>query len=190
MRVVAASHVDFGRAIAERQFREDLYYRLAGYVVKVPPLRDRLDDLPALLGRFLQDMSRESARPVRGVTVKAIEELRRQRWPGNVRQLQQVARRLVFLCPRGQAIDSRLVGEALAALPATMPAESTEFRLGEQALEDYLGELEKKIVLRALEEKEGNRTRAAALLGISRNGLARRLERYGLAAEPDDEPLG
>jgi DNA-binding NtrC family response regulator len=192
VRVVAASHMEFGPAIAERRFREDLYYRLAGYVLKVPPLRERIDDLPALLGRFLQDMAREAGRSVRGVTVKAIEELRAQRWPGNVRQLQQVARRLIYLCPRGQAIDSRLVAEALAALPGaaaeeTSASEKPAFRLGEQGLEEYLGELEKEIVLRALEQKEGNRTRAAALLGISRNGLTRRLERYGLAAD-DEEP--
>ena len=189
VRVVAASHADFAEALTSKQFREDLFYRLAGYVVKVPPLRERLDDLPGLLGRFLQDMAREAGRSVRGVTVKAIEELSRQRWPGNVRQLQQVARHLVFLCPRGQPIDSRLVAEALAALPATTtPAASkTEFRLGEQGLEEYLGELEKEIVLRALAEKEGNRTRAAALLGISRNGLARRLERFGLDPGPEGE---
>jgi len=188
VRVVAASHTDFTAAIAERLFREDLFYRLAGYVLQVPPLRERLDDFPALLGRFLQDMAREAGRSVRGVTVKAIEDLRRERWPGNVRQLQQVARRLVFLCPRGQAIDSRLVAEALAALPtAALPPQKAEFELGEQGLEDYLGELEKEIVLRALEEKEGNRTRAAALLGISRNGLTRRLERYGIASGDDEE---
>ena len=196
VRVIAASHIEFGPAITERLFREDLYYRLAGYVLKVPPLRERLGDLPALLGRFLQDMAREAGRSVRGVTVKAIEELQAQRWPGNVRQLQQVARRLVYLCPRGLPIDSRLVAEALAALPGAAPpppetsaaaGEKPAFRLGEQGLEEYLGELEKEIVLRALEQKEGNRTRAAALLGISRNGLTRRLERYGLA-DDDEEP--
>ena len=188
VRVVAASHTDFGEAIADRRFREDLYYRLAGYVVKVPPLRERLDDLPVLLGRFLQDMAREAGRSVRGVTVKAIDELRTQRWPGNVRQLQQVARRLVYLCPRGQAIDSRLVAEALASLPTTsVQAESPKFKMGEQGLEDYLLELEKEIVVRALAEKEGNRTKAAALLGISRNGLSRRLERYGLAGEGEND---
>jgi DNA-binding NtrC family response regulator len=189
VRVVAASHADFGLAIAQRGFREDLFYRLAGYVLNVPPLRERLDDLPVLLGRFLQTMAREAGRSVRGVTVKAIEELRRERWPGNIRQLQQVARRLVFLCPRGQPIDSRLVAEALAAMPTAAPAtaaEKPEFQLGSESLEDHLAGLEKKILLRALERTEGNRTRAASLLRLSRNALSRRLERLGIERPPDE----
>lgn len=194
VRILAASHVDLAAAISEKRFREDLFYRLAGYVLRVPPLRERPEDLPILLGRFLQTMAREAGRSLRGVTVKALEELQKESWPGNVRQLQQVARRLVLLCPRGGAVDSRLVAEALAVLPTTRPAEKDPertFKLGEQGLDDFLGTLEKEILEQALQATEGNRTRAAALLRISRNGLTRRMERLGFdTAAGDDPPSG
>jgi DNA-binding NtrC family response regulator len=190
VRVVAASHADLATLITEKRFREDLYYRLAGYVLKIPPLRERLEDLPTLLGHFLRQLARETGRAVRGVTVKAIELLCQERWPGNVRQLQQVARRLVLLCPAGQAIDSRLVAEALAAMPRPSAASGTAepaFVLGRDALDRYLDGLEKTALEEALTRTEGNRTKAAALLKISRNSLARRLERLGIASADEGE---
>ncbi|MEM9596595.1 MAG: sigma 54-interacting transcriptional regulator [Acidobacteriota bacterium] len=180
VRVVSASHVDLPSAVEARRFRQDLYYRLAGHVLRVPPLRQRRDDLPPLLGSFLRRIGSETRRRVRGVTVKALELLTHHPWPGNVRELQHVARRLVYLCPPGQAVSSSMVQEALgeAHHPARRPED--DFDLGAEGLQDHLAAIEGAILRRALDHTEGNRSKAAELLRISRNSLTRRLERLGL----------
>ncbi len=180
VRWVAATHADLAQSIADKAFRQDLYYRLAGYELRVPPLRRRSEDLPILVGYFLKFFSRRLGRNVRGVTVKALKRLAEHPWPGNVRELRHVVRRLVYLCPAGQAIDSKHVAEAVTAIQSDA-APSEGFELGVTRLEEYLSGHERVILEQALQKTEGNQTQAARLLGISRNNLARRLQRLGLA---------
>ena len=184
VRVIAATNAGLTRRIEAGTFREDLYYRLAGFELVVPPLRHRRADLPRLIALFLRRFTAEAGRRVRGVTVKALDELTACGWPGNVRQLEHEIRRLAYLCPPGQAITSEMLSPALRD-DAVDAAE----RLADDdlALEPRLERLERRMISAALRRTYGNQTRAARLLCVSRNGLAYRLQRLGLDAG-DFEP--
>lgn len=109
LRVVAATNVRLAEQMELGSFRLDLYYRLAGDVLRVPPLRERSEDLPALVEHFLRAAFRELGKPIPGVTVRALSELTRRPWPGNVRELEHEVRRLASLCPPGHPISSSLL---------------------------------------------------------------------------------
>jgi DNA-binding NtrC family response regulator len=177
IRVVAATNSNLHRRMEEGRFRRDLYFRVAGFALRVPPLRERREDVPALVERFLRAFAQETAKAVHGITVKALRALIEYPWPGNVRELEHEVRRLVYLCPSGQAIDSTMVSPHVvadvAASGAGPPVETLE-------LEANVGALEGRLIREALERSGGNRSQAARLLGISRNGLAIKMERLGI----------
>jgi DNA-binding NtrC family response regulator len=177
IRVVAATNSDLHRRMEEGRFRRDLYFRVAGFALRVPPLRERREDVPALVERFLRTFSHETGKGVHGITVKALRALIEYPWPGNVRELEHEVRRLVYLCPAGEAVDSAMISPHVAAdVPAAgaaLPVETLE-------LEANVGALERRLIREALERAGGNRSQAARLLGISRNGLAIKMERLGI----------
>ena len=184
---MAATNSDLHRRMEEGLFRRDLYYRVAGFALRVPPLRERREDIPALVQAFLERFAAEAAKAVRGVTIKALRALVEFPWPGNIRELEHEMRRLVYLCPEGQAIDSAMLSPHVAAcLPeAGAPGEdSPEPPLPGASvslnLEANVERVERRLIESALAQAGGNRTRAAKLLGISRNGLAIKMERLGL----------
>lgn len=178
IRVVSATNADVRRHVEEGRFRADLFYRLAGVALEVPPLRRRREDVPLLVESFIRTFSREAGKRVRGITVRALERLVDYPWPGNVRELEHEIRRLVHLCPPGQPIDEPQLSEAirhptLGDEPSLSPGEPLD-------LDVHVARLERRLILEALERTDGNRTQAARLLGISRNGLALKMERLGL----------
>jgi transcriptional regulator with PAS, ATPase and Fis domain len=177
IRVAAATNADLLKRIEDGRFRRDLYYRLAAHVVEVPPLRRRREDVPLLVGALLRRFAREEGRSLRGVTAGALRALVEQDWPGNVRELEHVVRRLVQLCPEGDAIDTALV--ALQAPPSSKESSGPETSLD---LASRLQALEGQLVREALARARGNRTQAARLLGVSRNGLAIKMQRLGIDA--------
>jgi DNA-binding NtrC family response regulator len=185
IRVIAATNSDLQRRMEEARFRRDLYFRIAGFVLRVPALRERREDVPALVECFVRTFARETGRRIHGVTVKALRALVAHEWPGNVRELEHEVRRLVYLCPEGQAIDSTMISpHVLAACAGRTPASGAG---GAPAaapdtldLEANVDALERRLITGALEHAGGNRSYAARLLGISRNGLAFKIERLGL----------
>jgi transcriptional regulator of acetoin/glycerol metabolism len=118
--VLAATNIDLLQRVDRQQFRRDLYYRVAGSVLRVPPLRDRGEDVSLLVENFLSQYSAETDKPIRGMTVKALEALQRYPWPGNVRELEHELRRLVHLCAPGQAIESSMLPERFLAPGPTL----------------------------------------------------------------------
>ncbi|MEM1181467.1 MAG: sigma 54-interacting transcriptional regulator [Acidobacteriota bacterium] len=182
VRVVAATNTDLQARMADGEFRQDLYYRLAGYEIEVPPLRQRRADLPALIGHFVRQYSEETGKSVRGVSVKALRRLCGHGWPGNVRELKNMVRRLVYACPDGLAIESSLLPTTILDPP---PAEPTldDLQQGEASLPKHLEAVERRMIRQALDKTGGNQTKAAKLLGISRNGMAYRLKRLGMETE-------
>jgi transcriptional regulator with PAS, ATPase and Fis domain len=176
VRVIASTNADPRRLVEEGRFRADLYYRIAGSVLGVPPLRERRQDVGPLVEHFVRVFAEETGKAVLGVTVRALAALERHAWPGNVRELEHEVRRMVYLCPHGQAIDSTLTprssGPSTGGTAAEEPLD----------LDLRLAELEERLVREALARTGGNRTRAARLLGISRNGLAIKMERLGVEA--------
>jgi DNA-binding NtrC family response regulator len=182
IRVVAATNADLQARIDDGRFRRDLYFRVAGLAVRVPPLRERREDVPLLLHALTRAFARESGKAVRGITVKALRALLDYAWPGNVRELQHEVRRLVYLCPAGEAIDSTMLPPAIrsagsgTARAGTAPGGDAE----PLNLRKNIDSLEARLIAEALAGAGGNRTRAARELGISRNGLGIKMERLGL----------
>jgi len=179
VRILSATNTNLQERLADGRFRRDLYYRIAGFVLRVPPLRERREDIPLLVEHFMRRYAEEVGKPIRGITVKALHALVNAGWPGNVRELEHEVRRLVYLCPEGRAIDSRMISGEI--LYACMEMDLDSFEMSpDLRLETRVDELERKLITVALARTRGNRSKAAKLLGISRNGLALKMERLGL----------
>ncbi len=175
-RIVAATNCQLDQKLNDGSFRQDLYYRLAGLELPLPPLRRRCEDIQPLVERFLHVFSRQAGKTIHGITVEALQRLVDHPWPGNVRQLQHEVRRLVYLCPNFQPITSSLVQKAPAE--AAEPAiPGINFRTASSL---DLATIEHEAVQEALRRAGGNQSRTAPLLGISRDALRRRLRRHGL----------
>jgi DNA-binding NtrC family response regulator len=173
--VIAATVHDLRAAIADGRFRPDLYYRLGVFALHVPPLRDRLADVPDLAAAFLRDIAQRLLLEARGVTPAAMRVLQAQAWPGNLRELHNVLERAAVLS------DDVVVGEgavraALGGAPAMTPA-SAEPSTG--ATTTRLDHAQREHVRGVLRGLHGNKTRAAASLGISRRALYRLIDRLG-----------
>lgn len=172
--LLAATNADPVQLMESGRLRRDLYYRLAGCTLRVPPLRERRDDLPPLIEHVLAQVARETGRASPGVTVKALRALCEAPWPGNVRQLEHEVRRLALLCPDGQPIDSTLLApEILAPAPVRTIADFN----GDLNLRTHVEALEQALIGAALTRTRGNQSKAAELLGISRDGLRLKLAR-------------
>ncbi len=183
LRVVTATNTDLDRRREAGRFRDDLYFRIAGYALHVPALRDRRDDIPTLVESFLREFARECRKSIRGITVKALRALTDYRWPGNVRELEHEVRRLAYLCPAGEAVDSSMLSpHILAPAPVSDGGDGAEDEDDDDMdLGAHLQRVEERVVRRALAKAGGNQTKAAKLLGISRNGLADKMRRLGIA---------
>ncbi len=192
VRVLAATNQDLSQAIEDGSFRADLYYRLAGYMLEVPPLRERPEDIPALVEHYLRGTAKELGRPIRGLTVRALRLLCTYPWPGNTRELANEVRRAVYLCPENRTVESSILSPAIRdqeppepvpvapareAGPETEEDLSTHLALGLDSLN--LEELEGQAIIEALRRSRNNQVQAAKLLGISRQSLRRRMERLG-----------
>ncbi len=169
IRIVAACNRDLAQLVREGKFREDLYYRLAVVDIRLPSLRERSGDIPLLVSRFLSEFSAANGNRVTGITPAAMKMLETYAWPGNVRELRNAVERMVVLSQGGQ-LDVNDVPEHMRA-PAVSQTE-TVLPAG------TLGETEKAKILSVLEQVDGNRSRAAQVLGISRRTLYRKLDEY------------
>jgi len=180
VRTLAATNTDLEAKLEGGAFRRDLYFRVAGYVLRVPALRQRPEDIPVLVEGFLRRFARESGRAPLGITARALALLREYAWPGNVRELEHEIRRLVYLCPHGQAVESAMLSPAVLSRPAGDVAPDAE--AASLSLEGHLQRVEDRLIREALRRARGNRSEAARLLGISRNGLAIKMQRLGIEA--------
>jgi DNA-binding NtrC family response regulator len=178
VRILAATNVDVERAVTEGKFRQDLFYRLGVVIIKLPPLRERRDDIPLLVERFLKAACSKAGKQVE-LTRGAIEALASHAWPGNVRELENLVERLVVFS-RGNRVD-------VADLPPTVTPRppAIEKRLFDDL--PSLEEIERRYLLHVLEQVGNNRTRAAEVMGIDRRTLYRMAERFGipLGEQPD-----
>jgi DNA-binding NtrC family response regulator len=168
VRIVSATNRDLPRAVREGSFREDLFYRLNVIHIEAPPLRDRLDDIPALAAHFLRKLAAERRRPAPAISEDAMRFLMRHDWPGNVRELMNALEYAVTTC-EGDTIevDDLPYGEQSATHPPLLP-------------EGQLARSEQADILRALEQFNGNRTKAAEYLGIHRKTLREKIRKYDL----------
>ncbi|HHN74767.1 MAG TPA: GAF domain-containing protein, partial [Acidobacteria bacterium] len=178
VRIIAATHQDLGARVAEGSFRQDLYFRLNGVTIQLPPLRNRREDIPLLVRHFLEREAAAARRPVPRMTAAVMRLLCSHDWPGNIRELENTVRRLLLVS------EDDLIGtDALATDPhfALSPSAATSRDIGSGGFKASPADPEEKQRLEeALEQAGGNRGRAAALLGISRATLYRRLRRFGI----------
>jgi len=175
VRVITATNSDLDQKIEQGQFRRDLYYRVAGFVLRVPSLRERREDIPELVQARLAAFAREAGVAAPAITMEARRALAEYAWPGNVRELEHEVRRLAYLSRDGQAVEARMLSEriVLGQGEAEMPPSSLR-------LDANVDHLERRLIRAALLRASGKRSAAARLLGISRNGLAMKMERLGL----------
>jgi len=169
VRVVAATNRNLSDEVAAGRFRQDLYYRLRVIELRVPPLRDRPEDILPLARVFLAETARRMGRKVTGFTPAAVDQLLRYEWPGNVREVQNAIEHAVALAAGNRVEIEDLPEELRVAMPRPLPIGRT------RPLED----VEREYILAAVESAGGNRTRAAADLGIGLATLKRKLHRYG-----------
>ncbi len=176
VRVVAATNRLLKDMVEKRQFREDLYYRLEVIPLRLPPLRQRKDDIPALVEHFLGKKCREMNLPLKRLTSEAMDGLRNYPWPGNVRELENVIERTIVLA------DGDEVG--LHSLPLTFSdgedRDLGDLPAGEIPLNKALDDMERKLIERAMNQAGQVKTRAAEILGIKTSALYYKLDKYGL----------
>jgi len=186
VRVVAATHRDLTKLVAEGRFREDLYFRLNVVPVQIPPLRERTSDITPLAEHFVARFCRELGRPTARLAPGALERLAAYRWPGNVRELRNVIERVVLLEAEDEIRAEHLPAE-MSHPAGTTPAAGDPFPAGAVR---PLAELEKMAIEHALRVCEGNKTRAAAMLGIARQTLRTKLKEYAIADDAEDGEAG
>jgi DNA-binding NtrC family response regulator len=178
VRVLAATNRDPEEAVAEGQLRPDLYYRLNVFHIPMPPLREHLGDLPAMVEAMTADMSRKHGRNVSGVTPAMLERLKAYNWPGNARELRNTVERAVVLCPDGNPLDAGFLPPGFGrSQPAAVPI--TDAGVVEVQVGTTVGEAERLLILRTLESTGQNKTRAAEVLGVSLKTLHNKLKEYG-----------
>jgi two-component system, NtrC family, response regulator AtoC len=180
--VVGATNANLERAMEEKRFRSDLYYRLNVVQIRLPALRDRLEDVPDLAEYFLACFARLHQKPVQAIHPGALRALRSYHWPGNVRQLRNVIERAVLLeSSRMITVGSLSIANGGRLECATTAAERAE---AEPAPTLSLPTAERELMLAALERTSWNQTQAAALLGIGRFALRHKMKKLGLKPEP------
>jgi DNA-binding NtrC family response regulator len=168
VRVVSATNAELPREVSEGRFREDLLYRLNTVEIRLPPLRERREDVPMLAAHFLREQAARYNKPAAELSPGAMRALLDHPWPGNVRELRHAVERAVLMAQGAQVTDEDLGLQA--------PRGDAALSLGELTLEDA----ERLLIQRALARHEGNVSRAAEALGVSRSALYRRLQHYGL----------
>jgi transcriptional regulator with PAS, ATPase and Fis domain len=166
VRVIAASNRDLQQAVADGSFREDLFYRLQVFDIRLPPMRERRGDIPLLAEAFLQEFARTTGCASPGLTPDAFEVLLGHEWPGNVRELHNALERAVILCEGGLITAEHL---SLQVSRIVTPRRASR-----------LSDVERRTIEQVLRETDGNKSRAARRLGVTRTQLYGRLRKYGL----------
>jgi Nif-specific regulatory protein len=177
VRFISATNKDLAKEVDAGRFREDLYYRLNVVNLRIPPLRERKEDLPALVDHLLRKACQEWNRKMPRLTREATEALLAYDWPGNVRELDNEVRRFISLAPAGGDIEPRHLSERVRS-------QAVRRKMGALAhqgtLEEAVRALEEEMIRSALEAVRGNKVQAARMLGLSREGLRKKMKRYGL----------
>ena len=181
-RVIAATNKDLKKEVEQGRFREDLYYRLNVVNIKLPPLRERPEDIPLLAGHFLKKYSKENNKDIKGFTPEAMQLLTAYNWPGNVRQLENIIESAVVLT------QSDMIG--VADLPAELKDESRQFKSAVDMLPDNINlsealeKIEAALIKRALVKSNFVQVKAAKMLGISKSLLQYKMKKYNISVKP------
>jgi two-component system nitrogen regulation response regulator GlnG len=200
VRIIAATNKPLEQAVATRQFREDLFYRLNVVRIHIPPLRERREDIPLLVNYFLKKLAHDQKQPPKSVATSVVKALEKYHWPGNVRELENAIRH-AHVMAKGDALllsdlPNEISGQGSGSLPAASSAPSEGTASDGAALARQLFQLarrdpklkiipfvERELVIQALKETNNNQVHAAKLLGITRATLRKRIEKFGIQRE-------
>ena len=185
IRIIVATNKDLQKQVEQNKFRDDLYYRLNVINIHMPPLRDRKEDIPSLVEHFLAKHRYSATAQPAAISEEAIRRLMEYNWPGNVRELENVIERAVVLS-RGQVITSRELpfGEHEAGEGEESEARADESKADTSFFKKSVAQFEKDLIMKALRDATGNRSRAAEMLGIYRRLLYAKIKEYGLEGYP------
>lgn len=178
VRVIAATNQDLSRLMEEGRFREDLYYRVNVFQIVIPPLRERPDDIPVLVRHFLDKLSRQTGKRVYGMDPAAMDLLVRYPWPGNVRELENEIERAHVLTGDGRNISvgrlSPRIAQSVEQIIRNRPVANPG------TLKEAVDDLERRMIEEALSSSQGNKTLAARALGLSRQGLLNKMNKFAM----------
>jgi DNA-binding NtrC family response regulator len=190
VRVIATTNRNLEHSVEKKEFRQDLYFRLNVVPIHVPPLRERLEDVPFLSDEFMRRFGRKHGVPIKGFSDEAMRLLKTHNWPGNVRELQNVIERAVILCGENGILEPEHLGLTAShqPAPATSTASGSASAPATGGALPPLAEMEKRHILAALEQCKGNRTHAAKLLDVSIRTLRNKLHEYnGTSPKAEEE---
>jgi two-component system response regulator HydG len=179
VRLISATNKNLGQLLAKGQFREDLFYRVNVIPIQVPPLRDRLEDIPLLAEAFIERSRLKTKKRIRGISKEALEKLMSHQWPGNVRELINAIEFAFVLCPEGNILPEHLPN---LTNPKSLHQSNSHPKT------HISQEQSKEVLLKALAAAGGNKAEAARILGVSRVTLWKRLKKYNLQQALEEEP--
>ncbi|HYZ85110.1 MAG TPA: sigma-54 dependent transcriptional regulator [Bryobacteraceae bacterium] len=186
VRVIAATNKNVEDALRKGDIREDLYYRLNVFQIKLPPLRQREGDLPLLVEALIRDLNRKHGCKVTEAAPEVMDQLKRHNWPGNVRELRNVVERAVIIAGEGPLTPSHLPRDFGITIGSKAPAQDTyEPDAVRLPVGTTVGEAEKSLIMLTLQHTKNNKTRAAEILGISLKTLFNKLKEYGNAEQQE-----
>ena len=197
VRIVAATNRNLEEEVREGRFREDLYYRLVGYIVQLPELQERKEDIPLLAQQYLEKLCQQYGRKNLGFSKQMMECLIRYRWPGNIREMQNEIGRVFMLSPIDQPLKAEFLSpRVLRAAPEELEMQIDWASSINGSLKEKTAQIEKNIILETLIRLRWNKTKTAEELGLSRVGLRQKIERFGITETPsrnakvsDETPL-
>ena len=174
VRIICATNQDMEKLVAEGKFRKDLYYRVNVVPLYIPPLRERKEDVPVLVNYFVEKFCVRNEMPIKKISPEAMKALQEYNWPGNVRELENIVERVVILT-RDPVIQIKHLPANLAgiSMPASMPVNGA-------SLQDKLSTIESYLIRQSLEEHAWNVSNTARSLGLTRQGLQKKMRKYAL----------
>ncbi|MDP3181597.1 MAG: sigma-54 dependent transcriptional regulator [Desulfobaccales bacterium] len=184
IRILAATNQDLDKLMRRGRFREDLYYRLNVIPIKVPPLRERVSDIPLLVQHFLQEFSRKQKKPLKRLSPAALDLLSHYPWPGNVRELENLLERLVTLS-EGELVEVADLPDKFKRHPSAAALGPRDFPEQGVNLTAAVQEFEKDLILKALAKTDWVKSRAAALLHLNRTTLLEKMKKRHILPKPD-----
>ncbi|MBI4699241.1 MAG: sigma-54-dependent Fis family transcriptional regulator [Nitrospirae bacterium] len=192
VRIIAATNKDLEKAVKDGEFREDLYYRLNVIPIHLPPLREIKEDIPLLVGHFVNEIAKKKKKELPKLSGEVLDCLSEYGWPGNVRELENLLERLIVL-KEGDVITAEDLPERLRiSRPLSHPASTRNFSLplGGVDLNLVLDEMEKNMILQAMEISDGVKSKAASLLGLNRTTLIEKMKKKAINFSPRKETMG
>ena len=176
VRIICATNRDLQSEVEKKTFREDLYYRLMVFPIRLPPLRERREDIKLLASHFLRRYAEEYRRPIAGLSQECLDTMSAYLWPGNIRELENEIQRLVIQAEEGSWIETSALSPKIRQVEGTLARVSPK----KGTLKDMMAQVERWLLTEALREHGNNKTKTAKTLGITREGLHKKLTKHGM----------